>query len=122
MWIKNFKHPRLRTRVPACACAHRVCAHTRLSICAHTHLSICARAHLSVCTRAPVRLRAHVRLHARAPVRLCARAPVRLCARVCLRAGVPLAMACWAYGVVVSMFDFHRSDRASNPGSGGKIS
>ena len=28
----------------------------------------------------------------------------------------------WAYGVVVSMFDFHRSDRDSNPGRGGKIS
>ena len=28
----------------------------------------------------------------------------------------------WAYGVVVSMFDFHRSDRGSNPGRGGKIS
>ena len=28
----------------------------------------------------------------------------------------------WAYGVVVSMFDFHRSDRGTNPGSGGKIS
>ena len=28
----------------------------------------------------------------------------------------------WAYGVVVSMFDFHRSDRVSNPGRGGKIS
>ena len=26
------------------------------------------------------------------------------------------------YGVVVSMFDFHRSDRGSNPGRGGKIS
>ena len=26
------------------------------------------------------------------------------------------------YGVVVSMFDFHRSDRGSNPGHGGKIS
>ena len=25
------------------------------------------------------------------------------------------------YGVVVSMFDFHRSDRCSNPGRGGKI-
>ena len=25
-------------------------------------------------------------------------------------------------GVVVSMFDFHRSDRGSNPGRGGKIS
>ena len=24
----------------------------------------------------------------------------------------------WAYGVVVSMFDFHRSDRGSNPGRG----
>ena len=30
--------------------------------------------------------------------------------------------ALWAYGVVVSMFDFHRSDRSSNPGRGGKIS
>ena len=28
----------------------------------------------------------------------------------------------WAYGVVVSMVDFHRSDRGSNPGHGGKIS
>ena len=27
-----------------------------------------------------------------------------------------------AYGVVVSMFDFHLSDRGSNPGCGGKIS
>ena len=26
------------------------------------------------------------------------------------------------YGVVVSMFDFHRSDRGSNPGRGGEIS
>ena len=26
------------------------------------------------------------------------------------------------YGVVVSMFDFHRSDRGSNPGLGDKIS
>ena len=26
------------------------------------------------------------------------------------------------YGVLVSMFDFHRSDRGSNPGCGGKIS
>ena len=25
-----------------------------------------------------------------------------------------------AYGVVVSMFDFHRSDRGSNPGRGGE--
>ena len=28
----------------------------------------------------------------------------------------------WAYGVVVSMFDFHRSDGDSNTGCGGKIS
>ena len=28
----------------------------------------------------------------------------------------------WVYGVVVSMFDFHRSNRGSNPGRGGKIS
>ena len=27
-----------------------------------------------------------------------------------------------AYGVVVTMFDFHRSDRGANPGRGGKIS
>ena len=30
--------------------------------------------------------------------------------------------ATWAYGVVVSMFGFHRSDRGLNPGRGGKIS
>ena len=35
---------------------------------------------------------------------------------------VPHLIALWAYGVVVSMFDFHRSDRGSNPGRGGKIS
>ena len=28
----------------------------------------------------------------------------------------------WAYGIVVSMFDFHRNSRGSNPGRGGKIS
>ena len=28
----------------------------------------------------------------------------------------------WVYGVVVSMFDIHRSDRGSNPGRGDKIS
>ena len=28
----------------------------------------------------------------------------------------------WAYGVVVSMFNFHHIDRGSNPGRGGKIS
>ena len=28
----------------------------------------------------------------------------------------------WAYGVVVSMFDFHCSDRGPNPGRGSKIS
>ena len=28
----------------------------------------------------------------------------------------------WAYGAVVSIFDFHRSDRGSNPGRGSKIS
>ena len=38
----------------------------------------------------------------------------------------PLSMlgvhhALWAYGVVLSMFDFHRSDRGSNPSHGGKI-
>ena len=27
----------------------------------------------------------------------------------------------WPYGVVVSMFDFHRSDQGSNPDRGGKI-
>ena len=27
----------------------------------------------------------------------------------------------WAYGVVVSMFDFYSSDQGSNPGRGGKI-
>ena len=28
----------------------------------------------------------------------------------------------WTYGVVVSMFDFHRIAQGSNPGRGGKIS
>ena len=32
-----------------------------------------------------------------------------------------MALLLWAYGVVVSMFDFHRRDRGSNPGCGGKI-
>ena len=33
-----------------------------------------------------------------------------------------MGMLQWAYGVVVNMFDFRRSDRGSNPGRGGKIS
>ena len=33
-----------------------------------------------------------------------------------------VVIASGAYGVVVSMFHFHRSDRGSNPGRGGKIS
>ena len=33
-----------------------------------------------------------------------------------------LSYLVWAYGVVVSMFDFHRNDRGSYPGRGGKIS
>ena len=36
-----------------------------------------------------------------------------------------MSWLCWkllAYGLVVSMFDFHRSDWGSNPGRGGKIS
>ena len=49
--------------------------------------------------------------------------------------GVVVIKVLWAYGVVVikvlwahahdvvvSMFDFHRSDRGSNPGRGGKMS
>ena len=28
----------------------------------------------------------------------------------------------WSYGVVVSMFDFHRSDQGLNPGRDGKFS
>ena len=35
---------------------------------------------------------------------------------------LPIKCPPGAYGVVVSMFDFHRSDRGSNPGRGGKIS
>ena len=31
-----------------------------------------------------------------------------------------LSLSLWAYGVVVSMFDFHSSDRGSNPGCGGE--
>ena len=31
-------------------------------------------------------------------------------------------VALWANGVVVSMFDFHRSDRGSNPSRGSKMS
>ena len=34
----------------------------------------------------------------------------------------PSNVQTWAYGVVVSMCDFHRSDQGSNPGRGGKIS
>ena len=42
------------------------------------------------------------------------RTPFRLCTLVLVTRGT--------YGVVVSMFDFHRSGRGSNPGRGGKIS
>ena len=56
----------------------------------------------------------HVRVRVRVRVRVSVRGRIRL--RICMR------MRLWAYGVVVSMFDFHRSDRGSNPGRGGKIS
>ena len=47
----------------------------------------------------------------------------RSCAEpIKLRARVYSSCVYRAYGVVVSMFDFHRSDRGSNPGRGGKIS
>ena len=36
-----------------------------------------------------------------------------MCACACVRI--------WACGVVVSVFDFHQSDRGSNPGRGGEI-
>ena len=36
--------------------------------------------------------------------------------------GNKLEVDIWVYGVVVRMFVFHRSDRGSNPGRGGKIS
>ena len=35
---------------------------------------------------------------------------------------LPYRKSMWACGVVVSMFDFHRSDRGSNPGRGGEFS
>ena len=41
---------------------------------------------------------------------------------VCVLCVYSVRCVCMAYGVVVSMFDFHCSDRGSNPGRGGKIS
>ena len=34
----------------------------------------------------------------------------------------PSCLGLWSYGVVISMFDFHRSDEGANPGRGGKLS
>ena len=45
-----------------------------------------------------------------------------MCVHVCACVCVCVHVWEWAYGVVVSMFDFHCSDRGSNPGRGGKIS
>ena len=69
--------------------------------CTHMH----ARTH--ACTHA----RMHTRMHAHTHTCTCTRTHTPM---VCL----------WpmAYGVVVSMFDFHCSDRGSNPGRGSKIS
>ena len=47
--------------------------------------------------------------------------PLFCCANLTKIIVVVVAVVCslsrcrWAYGVVVSMFDFHRSDRGSNP-------
>ena len=46
---------------------------------------------------------------------------VRVCVCVHVRACLCMSVHV-AYGVMVSMFDFHRSDGGSNPGRGGKIS
>ena len=40
----------------------------------------------------------------------------------CVHKHLPYLLFLWAYGVVVSMFDFHHSDQGSNPGRGGKVS
>ena len=40
---------------------------------------------------------------------------------ICNFYGEDVCPQVWTYGVVVSMSDFHRSDRGSNPGHGGKM-
>ena len=40
---------------------------------------------------------------------------------VCMHVCMYVCMYVWACGVVVTMFDFHRSDRGSNLGRGGEI-
>ena len=47
---------------------------------------------------------------------------VCMCMYACPCACMFVHVALWAYGVVVSMFDFHCSDRGSNPGRDGEIS
>ena len=41
------------------------------------------------------------------------------CMHVCIHVYMYVYMYVWVCRVVVSMFDFHRSDRSSNPGRGG---
>ena len=68
---------------------------------------------------------------ARARACVCACVCVCVCVCVCGWGWVGVLSVCfggrgggclWAYGVVVSMFDFHSSDRGSNHDRGGKIS
>ena len=84
-------------------------------------------------TRLPARLPAHLPAHlpaslpaslpVRPPACLSVCPPVRLlvCIPVCPSAHLHVCMYVWACGLVVSMFDFHRSDCGSNPDRGGEI-
>ena len=44
-----------------------------------------------------------------------------VCMHACMYVCMYVCMGLWCSGLVVSMFDFHRSDRGSNPGRGGEI-
>ena len=87
--------------------------HVRKYTHTHAHTYRQARAYVRTHTRARTHIRTHVHIHTytqvhtRRHTRAHARTSVCMCARI---------SAC---GVVVSMFNFLRNDRGSNPGRGG---
>ena len=87
--------------------------HTKHTHKAHRHTHTGTYAHTHAHTHAHMFTRTHTCAHAHTDVS----AHAHMCQRRNTR-----THTLWAYRVVVSMFDFHHSDRGLNPGCGSKIS
>ena len=101
-------------KVKPCVC---VCTSARASACVRARVRViacaCIRACLCECVCACVRVRTSMQIITHACIQACMYACMHVCKCACVHV--------WACGVVVSMFDFRRSDRGPNPGRCGEI-